>query len=248
VAEQDHRIVAWGNAGLNVWTSARGHSKIALFVHPDHRRSGIGGTLAGCLHDHLHGAGAQRIQVFAQQDSVGFALGHGYAVTRTLHYAGVRLDALPPAPSAPEGIALRPYTELDPQAIYVAEMLAAADEPGDAPLDAMDYEQWLTDFWNDPAIDRNLSVAAVSGEEVLSFTIVGTDGDRIWSAFSGTIPLQRGRGLSKLVKSASLHRAHSNGVVSAYTSNDDRNGPMLAVNNWLGYRRVATELGLARSS
>jgi len=34
--------------------------------------------------------------------------------------------------------------------------------------------------------------------------------------------------------------------VSASTSNDDRNGPMLAVNDWLGYRRVATHLGVTR--
>ncbi|QNE21500.1 hypothetical protein F1D05_30760 [Kribbella qitaiheensis] len=28
---------------------------------------------------------------------------------------------------------------------------------------------------------------------------------------------------------------------------DDENGPMLAINNWLGYRRIATEHGLLRT-
>ncbi len=37
------------------------------------------------------------------------------------------------------------------------------------------------------------------------------------------------------------------GVSTAYTAMDDRNGPMLAVNAWLGYRRVATEVGLSRT-
>lgn len=246
VAERTGRIVGWGKAGLNVWTSASGHSSLAVFVHPDHRGDGIGSTLCTRLHQHLRDAGAQRVQVFALQDSGEFARHRGYEPARTMHYAGVRLEDLPPGPTPPAGVELHTYAEVDPRSVYAAEMLAASDEPGDAPLDSMDYDQWLTDFWNDPAIDRNLSVAAVSGDEVLSFTIAETDGDRLWSAFSGTVPPQRGRGLSKLVKSASLHRAHANGVVSAYTSNDDRNGPMLAVNDWLGYRRVATELGLAR--
>ena len=47
-------------------------------------------------------------------------------------------------------------------------------------------------------------------------------------------------GLAKLVKSAALHRAADAGVQGAYTANYDGNTPMLAVNAWLGYDRVAT--------
>jgi len=64
---------------------------------------------------------------------------------------------------------------------------------------------------------------------------------------TGTIPAHRGRGLAKLVKSVALRRAAQAGVSGAFTSNDDENGPMLAVNNWLGYRRVQTQFGLLPS-
>lgn len=134
VAQRNDRVIGWGKAGLNVWTSAPGHSSLAVFVHPDHRGDGIGSALCTRLHQHLRDA-------------------------------GVRLEDLPPRPTPPAGVELRTYDELDPRSVYAAEMLAASDEPGDAPLDSMGY---------------------------------------------------------------------------------DRNGPMLAVNDWLGYRRVATELGLAR--
>lgn len=249
VAEAGGSIVGWGTARLNIWTSVAGQSNISVLVDPEHRGHGIGSALVECFHDHLGAAGAARTQVFARQDSAAFAQRRGYEVTRTMHYAGVPLTDLPPQPDAPAGVRVHAYddAELDPHAVYTAEMLASADEPGDAPLDSIDYDRWLTDFWNDPSIDRTLSTAAVSGDEVLAFTIVETDGERLWSAFSGTVPQHRGRGLSKLVKSAALHRAAAHGVSRAFTSNDDRNGPMLAVNDWLGYRRVATEKGLSRT-
>ena len=44
-----------------------------------------------------------------------------------------------------------------------------------------------------------------------------------------------------------LRRAAAAGIVGAFTSNDDENGPMLAVNNWLGYRRGETQTGLLRT-
>lgn len=247
VAERDGRIVGWGNAHLNVWTSAPGQSNATVFVHPEHREAGIGSTLADRLNRHLVDVGAQRVQVFAQPRGADFARHRGYLQTRTMHYAGAQLADLPSMPPVADGVELRSYDELDPKLAYTAELLAAADEPGDAPLDSMDYEQWLGDFWHDPSLDRKLSVAAVFEGEVLSFTISETDGDRLWSAFSGTVPRHRGRGLAKLVKAAALHRAAASGVRTAYTSNDERNTPMLAVNDWLGYRRVATELGLART-
>jgi hypothetical protein len=46
------------------------------------------------------------------------------------------------------------------------------------------------------------------------------------------------------VKSVALRRCAESGITGAFTSNDDENGPMLAINNWLGYRRVQTETGL----
>ena len=49
----------------------------------------------------------------------------------------------------------------------------------------------------------------------------------------------RGRGLARLLKSHSLHRAAEAGVTLAITDNDETNAPMLAVNTALGYRPFA---------
>ena len=57
---------------------------------------------------------------------------------------------------------------------------------------------------------------------------------------SGTSTLRqfRGRGLAKLMKSVQLRRAAAKGVTAAYTCNDYSNAPMLAINNWLGYKVI----------
>jgi GNAT superfamily N-acetyltransferase len=56
--------------------------------------------------------------------------------------------------------------------------------------------------------------------------------------FTGTLPEYRGRGLALAVKLASLRWAAARGVTRVFTSNDETNAPMLAVNRRLGYRPV----------
>lgn len=247
VAEREGDIVAWGSAGLNIWTSEPGQSEMTVFVHPDHRKQGIGSQLAERLHQHLTEVGAIRVRTFVHPDGLEFARNLGYDGTRQMHFAGVELTSLPAQPETPDGIELRSFDEVDPQAAYTADTIASLDEPGDSPLDSMEYDRWLEEIWNSPSMDKSLSMAAMAGDEMAAFTIVETADDRMWSGMTGTIPAYRGRGLAKLVKSVALRRAAAAGITSAYTSNDDENGAMLAINNWLGYRRVQTELGLLRT-
>lgn len=247
VAESGGEVVAWGSAGLNVWTSEPGQSYLSIYVHPDHRKRGIATALADRLHQHLTEVGAIRVRTFVQPDGLEFARNLGYDGTRQLHFSGVDLRSLPDQPETPDGIELVTLDQVDPHQAYAADAIATLDEPSDSPLDSMGYDHWFVEVWQGPALDKSLSVAAMVGDEVVAFTAVETDADRAWSGMTGTIPAYRGRGLAKLVKSVALRRAAAAGITTAYTSNDDENGPMLAVNNWLGYRRVQTEMGLLRT-
>ena len=76
---------------------------------------------------------------------------------------------------------------------------------------------------------------------MVSFSLVHRDGDRAWSDMTPTVPTHRGRHLALAAKSAALRRAAAAGVRAAYTANDGANRPMLAVNERLGYRPVATQ-------
>ncbi|HET6987507.1 MAG TPA: GNAT family N-acetyltransferase [Kribbella sp.] len=247
VAESAGEVVAWGSAGMNIWTSEPGQSYLSIYVHPDHRRQGIGTALSDRLHQHLTEVGAIRARAFVHPDGVEFARNLGYDGTRQMHYSRVDVRSLPEQPETPDGIELVTLDQVEPRQAYTADSIASLDEPSDSPVDSIDYERWLEEIWQGPAMDKSLSVAAMVGDEMVCFTAVETDADRAWSGMTGTIPAYRGRGLAKLVKSVALRRAAAAGITAAYTSNDDENGPMLAVNNWLGYQRVQTEFGLLRT-
>ena len=247
VAEDDGELVAWGSAGLNVWTTETGQSDLSIYVHPEHRRQGIATALAERLQGHLHEVGATRVRSFATPDGLEFGVKLGYEPSRQLHYSGVDPRVLPEQPPTPDGIRVATLDTLEPRQIYLADTIAGLDEPGDSPMDAVSYDNWLEEIWNSPALDKALSVAALAGDEVAGFAAIERDGDRAWSGMTGTIPQYRGRGLAKLVKSVALRRCAQAGVVGAFTSNDDANAPMLAVNNWLGYRRIETQTSFLRT-
>ena len=56
---------------------------------------------------------------------------------------------------------------------------------------------------------------------------------------TGCLPHRRGEGLATLAKVHALHALAAAGVTTCCTGNDAANGPMLAVNERLGYRPSA---------
>ena len=247
VAEADGQLVAWGSGGLNPWTSEPGQGNILIYVHPEYRKRGIATALSDRLHQHLTEIGVLRVRAFVQPDGLEFARNLGYDGTRQMHFSGVDVRTLPEQPATPDGIQLVTFDEVEPRQVYTADAITSLDEPSDSPVDAVDYDQWIDEIWQAPGLDKSLSIAAMVGDEIAAFTVVETADDRAWSGMTGTIPAYRGRGLAKLVKSVALRRAAAAGITSAYTSNDDENVPMLAINDWLGYQRVHTEYVLLRT-
>lgn len=239
--------MGFGSCGLNTWTSEAGIAGAGCYVHPDRRGRGIGTALVERIDAHLGEIGARRVQVFVNQDSVDFARGRGYEGNRHMHFVSVELSELPAAPPVPEGFALVSGAEAGPELMYAADAAATLDEPSDAPADSIAYDDWLHEIWDGPTARWDLSVAAIKKGKVAAFTAVEADGDRAWSGMTGTLREYRGRGLAKVVKAVALHKAADAGIRTASTSMDDRNGPMKAVNTWLGYRHAATQTGMTRT-
>jgi GNAT superfamily N-acetyltransferase len=210
-----------------------------LHVHPGHRRRGLGTALFAAAAAHLRSAGVRRAAATTTVEALPFARRFGFEPTRELRYSALDLRSLAVAAPAPGVVSIG---ELDPVALYRADVAAATDEPGDTPLVASSYESWRYDVWDSVDLDHDASTAALQGAEVVSFSLLTRDGDRVWSDMTATTPSHRGRGLARLVKTAALHRAAAAGALTAYTSNDESNAPMLAVNTRLGYRRIATQL------
>ncbi|MET7706504.1 GNAT family N-acetyltransferase [Micromonospora sp. NPDC005413] len=242
VAEVDAQIVGWVTAQRNDSTSTAGFGDISLLhVHPEHRRRGIGTALLTTATGHLASLGVHRLRAFAQPEALPFARRHGYEPSRELRFSALDLNPAPALPDPPPGVRLRPIADLDPHRLYAADVAAALDEPGDVPVDSISYETWLYDVWDNLGLDKEASTAVEVDGEVAAFSLVKRDGDRMWSDFTGSLPAYRGRGLARLAKTAALRRAAANGVRVAYTSNDEENAAMLAINTRLGYRPVAAE-------
>jgi GNAT superfamily N-acetyltransferase len=232
-------VVGWGTTAL-IAGSEPLDGQLRVLVRPDRRGRGIGTQLLEATHETLRAAGATSARVFADPASAGWAARWGYRQTRRVHYAGIDPRKARELPGVPTGVRLLPLNEIDPHQLYEADQVAQRTKPGDARITSRPYEDWLVDIWDSPSMVLELSTAAVYEGRVIAFTLGNGDHTKIWSQMTATMPEYRGRGLAKIVKADALHRAAAAGVRGAYTANYDGNAPMIAVNEWLGYERVAT--------
>lgn len=249
VAEEDGEVIGTVEAGLAHGSPRPGQASCNPHVHPERTGRGAGSLLLRTAEEYLALAGASEVYAWvldAPRDRA-FAERHGYAPSRPAHFMHLDLagGSLPPRQELPPGVELRTGADFedDPRPLFEADAETTADEPSDTPAQPSDYEEWLTGTWADPALDRRLTSVAVVDGEVAAFSAARCDSSgRYWSGMTGTRRAYRGRGLAKLAKNDSLHRARAAGYTDAYTGNDADNGPMLAVNRWFGYEICATEV------
>ncbi|WP_134119232.1 GNAT family N-acetyltransferase [Kribbella kalugense] len=232
-------LVGWAQADL-IGGSVPLDGELRLLVRPEYRGRGIGTKLLEATHADLRAAGATSARVFADPSSVEWAARFGYRQTRQVHYSGIDPRKAPDLPEVPSRVELVALTDVDPRMLYAADEVAQRTKPGDAKISSRPYDDWLAEIWNSPDLIRTVSAAAVYDGQIVAFTRSHGDDAKIWSRMTSTMPEYRGRGLAKLVKTAALQRAGGAGIQGAYTANYDGNAPMLAVNEWLGYQRIAT--------
>ncbi|MFF5446581.1 GNAT family N-acetyltransferase [Streptomyces sp. NPDC012888] len=241
-------VVGTAQVGVVHDSAEPGRAFVNAYVHPGRRGLGAGTAILRAAEEHLAAEGATEVFSWVLDEPVhrGFAERRGYRPSRSAHF--LRLDlaaaALPPLPELPAGVELRPASDFagDPRPLFLADAETTADEPGDVDVEFDDFEDWVRHTWNNPVLDKELTVVALVEGEVAAFTAAQTDGaTRYASAMTGTLRAHRGRGLAKLAKAASLHRARAAGYTEAFTENDSGNEPMLAINDWFGYEVCATE-------
>ncbi|MFJ9339597.1 GNAT family N-acetyltransferase [Streptomyces sp. NPDC101733] len=256
--DRDGLALGTARVGIAHDSPEPGQGFVNAYVDPAHRGLGVGTALLRVAEEHLVARGAVDSYAWVLDEPAhrAFAERHGYRPSRSAHFLGLDLAsaALPPRPvaaSLPAGVELRPGSAFaaDPRPLFEADAEVSADEPSDLPVELDDYADWLDGVWNDPTLDHELTTVALVDGVVAAFSAARTDGvDRYSSAMTGTRRAFRGRGLAKLAKTDSLHRAREAGYTVAFTGNDTGNGPMLAVNRWLGYEIRATEIRHTKTS
>jgi GNAT superfamily N-acetyltransferase len=249
VAEEDGEIVGTAQAGLAHDSPEPGQGLVTVYVRPDRTRRGAGSLLLRTAEERLAGLGARRLFTWVMDEPRhrAFAERRGYRAGRSACF--LRLDlaggALPPRRDPPPGVVLRTAADFadDPRPLFELDAETTSDEPSDVDTELTDYEAWVKETWQHPLLDLDLTTVAVVDGRPAAFTAAYTDGaGRYATAMTGTARAHRGRGLAKLAKNDSLHRARAAGCTEAFTGNDTGNGPMLAINEWFGYEVCATEV------
>ncbi|WP_431680925.1 GNAT family N-acetyltransferase [Kitasatospora sp. KL5] len=252
LAEADGEILATSRFGAYPDSEEPGHGFATVHVVPQHRGRGAGTALLHATEQALAAEGVRHAHCWVDDEPAAhaFAAARGYTRGRVAYFARRDLTApLPPLPDAPAGTELRTAADFadDPYPLYLVDVEGTRDEPGDVDLADQGYESWLAEIWHRPDLDRELTTVVLADGRPVGFSAAQTDGEgRYWSSFTTTARAHRGRGLAKLAKADSLHRARAAGITEAFTHNDGSNAPMLAVNDWLGYERCAAEWKYSR--
>lgn len=253
LAEEDGELVGTAQVGLVYDSPAPGHAYLHVYAHPGRQGRGVGSLLVSAGEERLAALGAKKIHtwVLDRPANRAFAERRGYRASRSAHF--LRLDlangTLPPLTEPPEGVELRTAADFadDPRPLFALDAETLLDEPSDIDREFTDYEAWLEETWNHPLFSHELTSVAVVDGHPAAFSAARTDGGtRYGTVMTGTARAHRGRGLAKLAKNDSLHRARAAGLTEAFTGNDSDNGPMLAINKWFGYEVCATEVQYVR--
>ncbi|MGW1071005.1 N-acetyltransferase family protein [Streptomyces aureus] len=249
LAEEDGELIGTAQVAIVHDSPEPGQGSLNIYVDPERTGRGAGSLLARTAEERLAALGATRLHswVLDEPRNRAFAEKRGYRAARPAHF--LRLDlangTLPPLQRPPDGVELRTGADFadDPRPLFRLDAETLLDEPGDIDREFTDYEAWLTETWHDPLLSRELtSVVLVDGRPAAFSAARTDDGTRYGTVMTGTARAFRGRGLAKLAKNHSLHRARAAGFTDAFTGNDASNGPMLAINEWFGYEICATEV------
>ncbi|MFF9032392.1 GNAT family N-acetyltransferase [Streptomyces iakyrus] len=253
VAEEDGEIIGTAQISVAHESPEPGQGSANIYVRPGHTGRGAGSLLLRTAEERLGRLGVTKLftWVLDEPDNRAFAERHGFRASRSAWFLRLALadGTLPPRQDLPAGVELRTAADFadDPRPVFELDAEASSDEPSDIDVDLTDYDAWIEETWKQPLLDHELTTIAVVDGRLAAFTAAYTDGgSRYATAMTGTARAFRGRGLAKLAKNDSLHRARAAGYTEAFTGNDTGNEPMIAINKWFGYETCAKEIRYVR--
>lgn len=213
----DGTLVAYAQAsGLNPELSLDGFG----FVHPDHRRRGLGAALVDWTEERAAAVGTPKLHN-AVNSTDGPAdtllLRRGYAHVRTFWHMQIDLGS-PVSTTPPEGIAIRPYRhDADAKAVFDAIEEAFQDHWG--------YEPYPFDLHAEQMgrTDPRLAPLAIEDEEVVGAALGRLVEGAGWIDIVAVRRAWRGRGIAKALLLRSFEGFAELGVGSVLLNVDSEN-------------------------
>ncbi|MDN5893532.1 MAG: GNAT family N-acetyltransferase, partial [Nocardioides sp.] len=220
--------------------------RVVVQVHPDHQGRGVGSGLFARVLDLAEGAALRGI-VNGDTHSGEVARRWQVALQREFMISSVDPGRVAAPLGTPGGVVVVPLTVAGLEAVWACHEAAASGDPSGLTR-SIPLEEFAATQWRDPDHRGDLGRAVMADRTVLAYTSVTATGDRAWNSMTGTLPDQRGRGLATLAKRHCCAALAAAGVTRCWAGNDGANGPMLAVNHALGYRRTISTWGAHRAA
>ena len=237
VATVDGAVAGHAWASLHPWSEHR-TALTGLGVGRRFRRRGIGSALWERNQRHLDDLAPSRVLTWfvERADAVSFARARGFGEERADALSGVDPAAVDYSRLNTAEVELAPLAALRAEDVYELDRITTADVPMTDHVE-MPFDEWVEMIWRRPTIRLEGSFGAVEDSRPVAMTVLAANVDkrRGFNEYTGTLPDRRGRGLATLVKLASLRWARDHGLTEVWTTNDETNAPMLAVNRRLGY-------------
>ena len=214
-----------------------GVPSLTVQVDPAHQGRGVGRLLLDRV---LAVTGGKALTGLVNGDDRSLAVARhwGFEPEREHRVSGVDPRDAPAATPAPDGLRVVPLAEAGVEAVWTCHHAVADDDPSGLSR-PLPLEEYAAREWDGPLHRADLGRAVLDGETVLAFSQVDVAEGRAWNSMTGCLPHRRGEGLATLAKVHALHALAAAGVRACATGNDAANGPMLAVNERLGYRPSA---------
>jgi mycothiol synthase len=212
---------------------------ISVRVLEGHRRQRHGTALLQRVSKHVSGFGGTSLIAGTRseaEDTLAFLSHHGFEEVGRMQDVELELAGADTSFATPQGIVIVPLTaELDAGAHAVA-LEADADIPAPNPVVTGDLARWRERNLG-PLAERELSFAALAGDDVVGFAILGRAVPGVLEHYMTGIRRDfRGRGIAQALKRTQIAAAKEAGYERLRTQNDLANVAMRRVNERLGYR------------
>jgi len=235
-----------------------GYFWLTLITRPEARGNGVATALLANVEPWVQAHGGTHLETGVPDDdriALTFGQGRGFHVASIQIQSHLDVPTFDEAPWAPaidnvlrSGIrfftlAEKPGDETI-HTLYELYKITDLDSPGYIGLPADQYppfDQWYDDlFGKDLIIPEGLIIAA-DGDRFVGCTIVQKTGDDggLYTEYTGVLREYRCRQIALALKLLSVRFAKQYGAAYMTTKNNSTNGPMLAINDRLGYVKTS---------